>query len=188
MLANNFNQPNQGDQNMDSQPKTQKDLFNQEYQPVQRELPFPKELESKPKEYDMKNNGKANLPRQAKRFPRLYRNRVAIARCWNDLLFSAANAEGLIAEILPELERCANYIRDNSDMIFTEAFQLDDRFQEVPEIVARILVTGYCSILPGRIEDAENLPDIAYRLIFKILGKILRSQWRNGGWDPTLAM
>lgn len=188
MLANDFNQPNQGDQNMDSQPKTQKDLFNQEYQPVQRELPFPKEPESKPMEYNMKSNGKANLPPKAKRFSKLYRNRAAIARCWNDPLFSAANAEGLIAEILPELERCANYIRDNSEMTCTEAFLLDDRFQEVPNIVARILVTGHCSISPKVMWYSEDLPAIAYSLIFKMLWKIIRSQSRNGGWDPTLAM
>ena len=188
MLANNFNQPNQGDQNMDSQPKTQKDLFNQEYQPMQRELPFPKQPESTPMEYNMKSNGKAKLPPKAKRFPRLYRNRSAIARCWNDPLFSAGNAEGLIAEILTEIERCANYFRDNCEMFCTEAFLLDDRFQEVPNIVARILVTGHCSISPTILWYPEDLPAIAYRLILKMLRKIFRSQSSNGGWDPTLAI
>ena len=168
--------------------KTQKDLFNLEYQPVQRELPFPKESAPAPMEYNMKSNGKANLPPKAKRLPKLYRNRAAIARCWNDPLFSAANAEGLIAEILPELERSADYIRDNCEMFCTEAFLLDDRFQEVPKIVARILVTGHCSFSIKISGCPEDLPAIAYRLILKMLRKIIRSQSNKRGWDPTLAM
>ena len=188
MFINDSNTPYPGDQSMNDQHKTQKDFFNQEYQPVQRELPFPTELSSSPEEYTMKERKKNRIPRHARRFPKVYRYRRAIKKCWKDPLYSAANAEGLISEILPELARCANYIRDNSDMVFTEAFQLDDRFLEVPSIVARILVTGKCSISPNIFRDADDLPVIAYELVFKVLGKILRSQRRNTGWDPTLAM
>ena len=188
MFINDSNTPYPGDQSMNDQPKTQKDLFNQEYQPVQRELPFPTESSSSPEEYTMKERKKNRIPRHARRFPKVYRYRRAIKKCWKDPLYSAANAEGLISEILPELVRCANFIRDNSDMVFTEAFQLDDRFMEVPNIVARILVTGRCSISMKYNWNAEKLPVIAYELVFKVLGKILRSQRRNTGWDPTLAM
>ena len=188
MFINDSNTPYPGDQSMNDQPETQKDLFNQEYQPVQRELPFPTESSSSIEEYTMKERKEKRIPRHARRFPKVYRYRRAIKKCWKDPVYSAANAEGLISEILPDLVRCANYIRDNSDMVFTEAFQLDDRFLAVPSIVARILVTGTCSISPKMFWGADDLPEIAYELVFKVMGKILRSQKRNAGWDPTLAM